>query len=108
MTFPQSVRIWKATLSGGVGPLCFEVGHSVYQDVLEHFTLSGEADFSNQQDLAPSHTAKSTNLNPNSTDQKLNKESIKSCQEYQLLLCHFSAVIHIKCIYVNNSYGTCK
>ena len=43
------------------------VNAAVYQDVLEHFMLPsddklyGDADFVFQQDLAPAHTAKSTN-----------------------------------------------
>jgi len=55
--------------SAGVGPLSFiksKVNSSVYQDILEHFMLPvdklyGDADFIFQQDLAPAHTAKSTN-----------------------------------------------
>lgn len=67
--FPQSVLIWGAMSSAGVGPLCFiksRVNAAVYQEILEHFMLSsadelyGDADFIFQQDLAPAHTAKST------------------------------------------------
>ncbi len=67
--FPQSVMIWAAMLSAGVGPLCFlksTVNTAIYQEILEHFMLpsadklSGEADFIFQQDLAPAHTAKGT------------------------------------------------
>ncbi len=63
--FPQSVMIWAAVSSAGVGPLCFlksEVNAAIYQ----HFMLSsadklyGDADFIFQQDLAPAHTAKGT------------------------------------------------
>ncbi|CAJ0938490.1 unnamed protein product [Ranitomeya imitator] len=66
--FPQSVI--GAMSSAGVGPLCFiktKVSVAVYQEILEHFTLlSANALFGNgnlilQQDLAPVHTAKSTN-----------------------------------------------
>ncbi len=66
--FPQSVMIWGAMSSAGVGPLCFlktNVTAPVYQDILEHFMLpSGDqlfkdADFIFQQDLSPAHTAKS-------------------------------------------------
>ncbi len=59
--FPQSVIIWGAMSSAGVGPLW-----PVYQDILEHFMLPSadqlfkDADFIFQQDLAPAHTAKST------------------------------------------------
>ena len=69
MKFPQSVLIWGAMSSAGVGPLCFiksRVNAAVYQDILEHFMLPsadklyGDADFIFQQDLAPAHTAKST------------------------------------------------
>ncbi|KAL0172158.1 hypothetical protein M9458_032469, partial [Cirrhinus mrigala] len=65
--FPQSVMIWAAMSSAGVGPLCFlksTVNAAIYQEILEHFMLPsadklyGEADFIFQQDLAPAHTAK--------------------------------------------------
>ncbi len=64
--FLQSVMIWGAMSSAGVGPLCFlknNVTAPVYQ---EHFMLPSadqlfkDADFIFQQDLAPAHTAKST------------------------------------------------
>ncbi len=67
--FPQSVMIWAATSSDGVGPLCFlksTVNAAIYQESLEHFILPsddklyGEVDFILQQDLAPAHTAKGT------------------------------------------------
>ncbi len=67
--FPQSVMIWGAMSSAGVGQLCFlktNVTAPVYQDILEHFKLPSadqlfkDADFIFQQDLAPDHTAKST------------------------------------------------
>ncbi len=67
--FPQSVMIWAAMSSAGVGPLCFlksTVNAAIYQEILEHFMLPsadklyGDADFIFQQDLAPAHTAKST------------------------------------------------
>ncbi len=67
--FPQSVMIWGAMSSAGVGPLCFlktNVTAPVYQEMLEHFMLPSadqlfkDADFIFQQDLAPAHTAKST------------------------------------------------
>ncbi len=65
--FPQSVMIWAAMSSAGVGPLCFlktNFTAPVYQDILEHFMLPSadqlfkDADFILQQDLAPAHTAK--------------------------------------------------
>ncbi len=65
--FPQSVMIWAAMSSAGVGPLCFlksTVSAAIYQDILEHFMLPsadklyGDADFIFQQDLAPAHTYK--------------------------------------------------
>ncbi len=65
----QSVMIWAAVSSAGVGPLCFiksKVNAAVYQEILEHFMLSyadklyGDADFLFQQDLTPAHTAKTT------------------------------------------------
>ncbi len=40
--FPQSVMIWAAMLSAGVGPLCFlksTVNAAIYQEHLEHFML---------------------------------------------------------------------
>ncbi len=67
--FPQSVMIWGAMSSAGVGPLCFlktNITAPVYQEILEHFMLPTadqlfkDADFIFQQDLAPAHTAKST------------------------------------------------
>ncbi len=67
--FPQSVMIWGAMLSAGVGPLCFlktNVTAPVYQEMMEHFMLPSadqlfkDADFIFQQDLAPAYTAKST------------------------------------------------
>ncbi len=45
--FPQSVMIWGAMSSAGVGPLCFlktNVTALVYQEILEHFMLPS-ADF---------------------------------------------------------------
>ncbi len=69
--FPQSVMIWVAMSSSGVGQLCFlktNVNAPVYQDILEHFMLPSadqickDADFILQQDLAPAHTAKSTKI----------------------------------------------
>ncbi len=67
--FPQSVMVWGAMSSAGVGPLCFlrsKVNTAVYQEVLEHFMLPaadqlyGDADFIFRQDLAPAHSAKAT------------------------------------------------
>ncbi len=67
--FPQSMMIWAAMSSAGVGPLCFlksTVNAAIYQEILEHFMLPsadklyGDADFIFQQDLAPAHTAKGT------------------------------------------------
>ncbi len=67
--FPQSVMIWAAMSSAGVGPLCFlksTVNAAIYQEILEHFMLPsadklyGDADFIFQQDLVPAHTAKGT------------------------------------------------
>ncbi len=67
--FPQSVMVWGAMSSAGVGPLCFlrsKVNTAVYQEVLEHFMLPaadqiyGDADFIFQQNLAPTHSAKAT------------------------------------------------
>ncbi len=67
--FPQSVMIWAAMSSAGVGPLCFlksTVNAAIYQEILEHFMLPsadklyGDTDFIFQQDLAPAHTARGT------------------------------------------------
>ncbi len=67
--FPQSVMIWAAMSSAGVGPLCFlksRVNAAIYQEILEHFVLSsadklyGDADFIFQEDFAPAHTDKGT------------------------------------------------
>ncbi len=63
--FPQSVMIWAAMSSAGVGPLCF-LKSTVNADIYQHFMLPsadklyGDADFIFQQDLAPAHTAKGT------------------------------------------------
>ncbi len=67
--FPQSMMIWAAMSSAGVGPLCFlksTVNAAIYLEILEHFMLPSadqlfkDADFILQQDLAPAHTAKGT------------------------------------------------
>ncbi len=66
--FPQSVMIWGAMSSTGVGPFCFLKTYTapIYKDILEHFMLPSadqlfkDADFIFQQDLAPAHTAKSS------------------------------------------------
>ncbi len=67
--FPQSVMIWAAMSSAGVGPLCFlksTVNAAIYQEILEHVMLLsadqlyGDAEFIFQQDLAPADTAKGT------------------------------------------------
>ncbi len=46
--FTQSVMIWGAMSSAGVGPLCFlktNVTASVYQEILEHFMLPSLTSF---------------------------------------------------------------
>ncbi len=66
--FPQSVIIWGAMSSAGVGPLCFlktNVTAPVYQEMWKIMLPSADqlfkdADFIFQQDLAPAHTAIST------------------------------------------------
>ncbi len=66
--FPQSVMIWGAMSSAGVGSLCFlkTVTAHIYQYILENFMLPSadqlfkDADFIFQQNTAPVHTAKST------------------------------------------------
>ncbi len=67
--FPQSVMIWGAMSSAGVGSLCFlktNITAPVYQYILEPFMLPSadqlfkDADLIFQQDLTPTHTAKST------------------------------------------------
>ena len=69
MKFPQSVMVWGAMSSAGVSDLCFlksSVNAAVYQDILEYFMvpaadqLFGDNEFIFQQDLAPPHSAKST------------------------------------------------
>ncbi len=59
--FPQSVMIWAAMSSAGVGPLCFlksTVNAAIYQEILERFMLPsadkiyGDADLIFQQDTA--------------------------------------------------------
>ncbi len=65
----QSVMIWAAMSSAGVGPLCFlksTVNAAIYQEIVEYLILPsadklyGDADFIFQKDLAPAHTAKCT------------------------------------------------
>ncbi len=67
--FPQSVVIWAAMSSAGVGPLCFlksTVNKAIYQDILKHYMLPSadrfyrDADFIFQQDFAPAHSVKGT------------------------------------------------
>uniref|UniRef100_A0A670KI36 Transposase Tc1-like domain-containing protein n=1 Tax=Podarcis muralis TaxID=64176 RepID=A0A670KI36_PODMU len=70
--FAQSVLIWGAMSSAGVGPLCFiqsRVNAAVYQEILEHFMLPpadelyGDADFIFQQDFGTCpHCQKYQNL----------------------------------------------
>ncbi len=93
--FPQSVMIWGAMSSAGVGPLCFlktNVTAPVYQEILDHFMLPSayqlfkDADFIFQQDLAPAHTAKSTKswLNDHGVgvlDWLANSPDLGYCQE---------------------------
>uniref|UniRef100_A0A9J7ZNT0 Transposase Tc1-like domain-containing protein n=1 Tax=Cyprinus carpio carpio TaxID=630221 RepID=A0A9J7ZNT0_CYPCA len=100
--FPQSVMIWGAMSSAGVGPLCFlktKVTAPIYQEILEHFMLPSagqlfeDADFIFQQDLAPANTAKSTKswLNDHNvgvldwcctlTKPETHRESLGYCQE---------------------------
>ncbi len=56
--FPQSVMIWGAMSSAGVGPLCFlKPQHFMLPSADQIFK---DADFIFQQDLAPAHAAKST------------------------------------------------
>ncbi len=46
--FPQSVMIWAAMSSAGVGPLCFlksTVNAAIYQEILEHFMLPSADNF---------------------------------------------------------------
>ncbi len=46
--FPQSVMIWAAMSSAGVGPLCFlksTVNAAIYQEILEHFMLPYPSSF---------------------------------------------------------------
>ena len=58
--FPQSVMVWGAMSSAGVGPLCFlrsRVNAAIYQESFRALPaadqLYGDADFIFQQDLAP-------------------------------------------------------
>ncbi len=67
--FPQSVMIWAAMSSAGVGPLCFlksTVNAAIYQEIFRalHASFCWQAlwrcCFIVQRDLAPAHTAKGT------------------------------------------------
>ncbi len=62
MKFPQSVMIWAAMSSAGIGPVCFlksTVNAAIYQEIVEHFMLLSvdkryrDADFIFQQDQGP-------------------------------------------------------
>ncbi len=93
--FPESVMIWAAMSSAGVGPLCFlksTVNAAIYQEILEHFMLPsagklyGDADFMFQQDLAPAHTTKGTKSWFNDHDVTVldwpaNSPDLRYCQE---------------------------
>ncbi len=71
MKFPQSVMIWGAMSSAGVGPLCFlksTVNATIYQEILVHFMLPSADKLYGRglklnswratalQSLAPNHT----------------------------------------------------
>ncbi len=61
--FPQSVMIWAAMSSAGVGPLCFlktNVTAPVYQEILEHFMLPSADKLYGDADFIAAHTAKGT------------------------------------------------
>ncbi len=94
--FPQSVMIWGAMSSTGVGPLCFlktNITAPVFKEMLEHLMLPfadqlfKDADFIFQQDLAPAHTAKSTKswlndlLASKLTRPEPHRESMGYCEE---------------------------
>ncbi len=54
--FPQSVMIWAAMSSAGVGPLCFlksTVNAAIYQEILEHFMLPSADKLYGDADLIP-------------------------------------------------------
>ena len=70
MKFPLLLVICGAVSSAGIGPLYFvesKVNAAICQDIMEHIMLLSaeelnvDADFIFQQDLAPAHTAKSSN-----------------------------------------------
>ncbi len=54
--FPQSVMIWGAMSSAGVGFLKTNVTAPVYQEILEHFMLPSA------DQPSPAHTGRSTTL----------------------------------------------
>ncbi len=89
MKFPQSVMIWAAMSSAGVGPLCFlksTVNPAIYQEIFEHFMLPSadklyvDADLIFQQDLAPAHTAKGTKSWFNENSKTLYEHNIRKLQ----------------------------
>ncbi|XDV45732.1 hypothetical protein PO909_013779 [Leuciscus waleckii] len=61
LKFPQSVLVWGAMSSAGVGPLCCPLNAAVYQDIPSADKLYGDADFIFQQDLHL-HCQKNQNL----------------------------------------------
>ncbi|KAF7659729.1 hypothetical protein LDENG_00293710 [Lucifuga dentata] len=92
---PQSVMIWGAMSSAGVGPLCFiksKVNAAVYQEILEHFMLPsadklyGDADFLFQhakttRNWFADHGITVLDWPANSPDLNPNRESMGYCQE---------------------------
>ncbi len=63
--FPQSVMIWCAMSSAGVGPLCFlktNVTASVYQEILEHFMLPSADQLFKNADFIFTYTSQNTRV----------------------------------------------
>ncbi|KAF7653417.1 hypothetical protein LDENG_00083130 [Lucifuga dentata] len=95
VTCPQSVMIWGAMSSAGVGPLCFiksKVNAAVYQEILEHFMLLsadklyGDADFLFQhakttRNWFADHGVTVLDWLANLPDLNPNRESMGYCQE---------------------------
>ncbi len=121
--FPQSVMVWGAMSSAGVGPLCFLRSKVNTASIpgsfraLQCFLLLTNfmeiADFIFQQDLAPAHSAKATstwfkdhgipvlNWPANSPDLNPSRKSMGYCEEEDAI-CQTQQCRRAECHYQSN------